>query len=56
MPPVRLVPNVPHESDADTLEVAPGLPPGEYRIRLEVINDRQVRSKPAQAIITVLPR
>jgi hypothetical protein len=54
VPPIALQLNVPVELDRDLLEVAPGLPPGEHRIKLEVIDDRQIRSKPTFATVTIV--
>jgi hypothetical protein len=45
--------NKPFISREPLVDVDPGLPAGAYHFRLVVVNDRDVRSKPTEAIVIV---
>lgn len=46
--------NKPVETKKPEVAVDPGLPPGNYRFRLVVEDDRGQRSPPAELVVTVL--
>lgn len=51
---MKFAPNQPFATDQPAVDVDPGLPPGAYRFRLEVVNAAGRRSQPAEAVVTIL--
>ena len=51
---MRFTPNVPVTLREPTVMVDAGLPIGEHRFRLEVVNARGVRSQPVEVTVAVV--
>lgn len=49
-------PNVPVVTRAEFVRVDPGLPVGQHRFRLVVVDDQGNRSRPAEVVVSVLRR
>lgn len=49
-------PNVPLVTRADFVRVDPGLPVGQHRFRLVVVDDHGNRSRPTEVVVSVLRR
>ncbi len=49
-------PNMPRTTDEPVITVDPGLPPGQYRFRLVVVDDDGNASRPDERLVTILPR
>ena len=50
---MTLEPNKPFESSKPTIVIDAGLPVGDHRFQLVVVNDRGQRSQPVEVIVTI---
>ena len=53
---MRFEPNRPFETSRSTVLVDAGLPPGRHRFRLQVVDARGRKSRPADVVVMVVRR